>query len=121
MTNVLGIIIFGIVVIYSGMVIGFLYQCDNINALKHAYKAVPYIPLLLAMLFFAFLMESIEEKNLKYIISFLRTPDKGLVILACYEKIYMERKMMPRKAQYIKPSMKRAAEIAKPLFALENA
>lgn len=120
MTNVLGMIIFGIIVIYSGVVLGFLYQCENIKALKHAHKEVVYIPLLLTFFFFTFLRKSIAEKDLKQVVSYLRTPDKGLVILACYEKVYLERKTLPRKAQRIKPSMRRAAEIAKPLFALET-
>lgn len=110
------LIILYILIIYFGSVIGLLYRCENIEELQHAKEGVIYVPALLFSFFFSFLFESITEKNPRKIILYLQTPDKSVVMLSCYEKLYRERKIPLQKSRQTKPTMKKTAAVAKDLL-----
>lgn len=111
-----GLIVSYFLIIYLGSVIGLLYRCENIEELQHARKGVIYVPLLLFFCFFSFLFDSIKEKNPRKIILYLQTPDKSVVMLSCYEKLYRERRISLHKSRQTKPTMKKTAAIAKDLL-----
>lgn len=111
-----GLIVSYILIVYLGSVIGLLYRCQNIEELQHAREGVLHVPLLLFFCFFSFLFESIKKKNPRKIILYLRTPDKSVVMLSCYEKLYRERRIPLRESLQPKPTMKKTVAIAKDLL-----
>lgn len=73
-------------IVCIGWNIGLLIQCDNIPALKWSTTEVIYIPILYIYLLLWMLFTCIRDRNYKQFISFVRIPNKSIIILSLITK-----------------------------------
>ena len=105
-----------VAIIYLGQVLGLIYECANINYLKPIWQYSFTVPFVLLILCIAFLRDSLKMGNVKHFLKYLIIPQKSTIVMACYAKMYQNRKTATQKKKVHAPSVRCAAKIVKPIL-----
>lgn len=78
------------VIFYIGQVVGLKIQCDNFKILSKASSVTYLIPLLVILMLFSFMKDSVHDKSIRPFLSYLKLANKSFIALCACAKIIDE-------------------------------